>query len=152
MQDVNVSLEQSLDGTLPRVDSDWIAPKDARHLYPVTRFAHIDKFLICAQGNGVRGLSIGYVIWSLLKLNHLLVRKFAAVVHDLHGILRLAGLSRASRRLHDLAPIKRYVDGMIADLTTEECSLHVWYDWRRSNNEAFDADHLVHIYHLLVRS
>ncbi len=85
-------------------------------------------------------------------------------MHNLHGVGGVANLSGAHCRFCNLAAVNVDLDGMIANLAAEESLRyvsvkvyvispgsqltfsHIRNNGRRSDNQALDTDHLVHVY------
>lgn len=58
VDDIHVCLEKRLDRSLSRIQTDWNRPEDTGHDDSVTRFDQVDQFVVCAQRNGMRCLSV----------------------------------------------------------------------------------------------
>jgi hypothetical protein len=81
VDNVDVGLEERLDGSSARVFSDRDTTVNARDFDPVTRFSDIHEVIIDTHGDGVGSLTVGDLIWSLLETKDLLIGELAAVVN-----------------------------------------------------------------------
>jgi hypothetical protein len=59
-------------------------------------------------------LTIGHIVGCLLQLDHLLVGEARSIVHDLHGVGRIAHWTWALGRLSDLATVNVDPDSVVA--------------------------------------
>ena len=60
VHDVEVRLEEGLDDALTRVETNGDGAEDARKGDAVPGLDEVDELVVEAQGDGVRGLAVGY--------------------------------------------------------------------------------------------
>lgn len=84
-------------------------------------------------------------VGGFLEFDDLLVHEAGTIVHNLHGVLRIADLTGTPDWFCDPATINIDFDCVIADLASEEGILHIWDDRGSANDEPFDGNDLVDI-------
>ena len=69
----------------------------------------------------MRCLAVGDIVRRFLQLDDLLVREAAAVMDELHGVLRLARVTKTGGGLGNSATVNLDGNSVAADATAEEC-------------------------------
>jgi hypothetical protein len=124
MQYVNVRLEKRLNCTLTRIDPNGHRSKDSSDFNTISGSWNIAKLVIAAERDGMGCLSIRDIIGCLLELYHLLVLKFGAIVHYLHGIGGFANRARTFCGFGDFPTVELNGYGMTANMATEKCCIN----------------------------
>ncbi len=114
MYDIEVRLEQTLEGALARVRAHGHAAVDACYDDAVSRLRDVDELVVHAERHGVRCLPVGDRVGRLLQPDDLSVRELAPVVHERHGAYGGADIARAASRLLDLAAVNLDLHGVRA--------------------------------------
>lgn len=96
---------------------------DTYHLDPIARPKSIDVVVVGKKSNGAWGLALAYILWQLLELDILLIRKSAEVVLQFHAILCPA--SRATPRLGYSGILQFHLHASSALLALEVRALHL---------------------------
>jgi hypothetical protein len=123
---INVSSIYVLHCSLLGVESDSHSLVDANDFYSVTWLHKVDQLFVGTEVDGLGGFSFRDTLWSLLKLDVLLVTEETLVVDELEALSGFAVLALV--RFLDLAYDDKGSGGSLALVAHEGSLLHLGND------------------------
>jgi hypothetical protein len=136
VDNIDVGPIDILDGSLSSINSYRHGLVDANSFNSVTWLDEIDKVLIDAKMNSVRGLTFRYGFWGLLHLDVLLVGEVTTVVNKLERVALLAVLTVVG--LKDAASCNELLFCCTTFETLEVSLFHFRDDVRVADDDTLD--------------